>query len=121
MHRAVLIFDGDCGFCTTVAAKARALLPDHVRVEPWQALPIADYGLTEADVSTAAYFIDDGGAAWRGHEAVAQALASRGGPFRLAQLLRFPPVSWLAAPGYRLIAKYRYQLPGSTDACRLPQ
>jgi len=99
----------------------RALLPEHVRVEPWQALAIGDYGLTESDVTSAAYFVDDSGTTWRGHEAVAQALATCGGALGMGRMLRFPPVSWIAAPAYALIARYRYHLPGSTDACRLPQ
>lgn len=116
----VFLFDADCGFCTTTASKLRTIVPD-VRVEPWQAQSLGDLGLTEADVSTAAWFVDADGSTWRGHTGVAKALETRGGLFRSAAALRYPPLGWVAAPAYALIAKYRYRLPGSTDACRLPE
>jgi predicted DCC family thiol-disulfide oxidoreductase YuxK len=37
----------------------------------------------------------------------------------LGWLLLVPPVSWLAIPVYALVARYRYRMPGSTDACRI--
>jgi predicted DCC family thiol-disulfide oxidoreductase YuxK len=41
-------------------------------------------------------------------------------PYRLlGRAMQHPPVSWVAAPAYRLVAKYRYKLPGATDACRI--
>jgi len=119
--RPVFIFDGDCGFCTTTAGHLRRVLTDDIRVEPWQALPLADLGLTEDDVTSAAYFVDADGSTWRGHNGVAKALEACGGAYRAATVLRHPPLSWLAGPAYALIAKYRYHLPGSTDACRIPQ
>jgi hypothetical protein len=36
-------------------------------------------------------------------------------------LLLSPPLSWLAPPVYRLIARHRDKLPGGTAACALPQ
>ncbi|NDH76279.1 MAG: DUF393 domain-containing protein, partial [Actinobacteria bacterium] len=42
----LLIFDGDCGFCTTSAGWIERRLPDDVRVAPWQILDLEQYGLT---------------------------------------------------------------------------
>ena len=40
------------------------------------------------------------------------------GPYVLAGwLLLLPPVSWFGAVGYKLVARYRYRLPGATAAC----
>ena len=39
----------------------------------------------------------------------------------LGRLIDLPPVRPLAAVGYGLVARYRYKLPGGTDACRMPQ
>jgi predicted DCC family thiol-disulfide oxidoreductase YuxK len=39
----------------------------------------------------------------------------------LGRVLTLPGVHALAGLLYRLVAKYRYRLPGSTPACRLPQ
>jgi hypothetical protein len=43
-------------------------------------------------------------------------------PFRpVGALILLPPISWLAAGVYRLIANNRYRLPGGTPACAVPQ
>lgn len=68
---------------------------------------------------SAAYWADSDGL-FRGHLGISKALQFAGMPWSLAGLLiGKPPVSWLAAPVYGLIAKNRYRLPGSTDACKL--
>lgn len=116
----MLIFDGDCGFCTSTARWVVDRVTDDVSVQPWQALELAPLGLTERDVTTAAYWVDDDGRTHRGHRAVAHALEAIGGRYRpLGWLLLRPPASWAAALGYNLVARFRYRLPGSTDACRL--
>lgn len=125
----VLIFDGDCGFCTRTARWIERRLrpqagpdgPAPVPVQPWQALCLADFGLSEADVSTAAYWVDAAGHPWRGSQGIARALVAMGQPWALAGwAMMVPPISWLARGVYRLIADNRHRLPGSTDACRLP-
>lgn len=117
----MLIFDGDCGFCTTTARWIEDRLPAATAVEPWQALDIDALGLTEADVTTAAYWIDEAGTAHRGHRAIELALKQAGLPWRAGGILiGLPPFSWVAPYAYSLVAKYRYRLPGATDACRLP-
>lgn len=116
-----LIFDGDCGFCTTSARWIEQRVSG-VEVTPWQSVDLEVYGVTEQQVSTAAYWVDESGASHRGEHAVALALKNSSQPWRTVGLLiATPPLSWLAGPAYRLVAKYRYRLPGSTDACRLPQ
>jgi len=117
----MLVFDGDCGFCTSSARWIEARLPATVEVVPWQECDLDELGLTEADVTTAAYWIDDDGVAHRGHRAIGRSLMASGGAWRvIGRLVITPPISWLAVPVYALIAKYRYKLPGSTDACRIP-
>lgn len=121
MARELLIYDGDCGFCTESAAWCRARFRRPVDVQPWQALDLAAFGLTEHDVTTAAYWIDEDGRAHRGHEAAGHALkAMRGLWPRLGQVVLLPPVRPLARGVYALVARNRQRLPGSTDACRLP-
>jgi predicted DCC family thiol-disulfide oxidoreductase YuxK len=117
----VLVFDGDCGFCTASARWIEARLPDDVAVVPWQTCDLGELGLTRADVTTAAYWVDDTGATHRGHEAIGRSLMAAGGFWKaIGRLVITPPISWLAGPVYRLVAKYRHRLPGATDACRLP-
>lgn len=87
----------------------------------WQSLDLDTLGLTEQDVSTAAYWVDTQGGTHRGERAAAQLLVDRGGVWALAgRILSIPPFIQLAGVIYGLIAKNRYKLPGATDACRLP-
>lgn len=117
----MLLFDGDCAFCTTTAAWIGRRLPDDVLVTAWQFVDLDELGLTEQDVTTAAYWVDAWGHAHRGHRAAAKALiaAGKGWPV-LGVLGLFPPTSWVAAALYRWIADNRYRLPGGTPACKVP-
>lgn len=116
----LLIFDGDCGFCTTSAGWIERRLPDEARVAPWQILDLDDYGLTEQDVTTAAYWIDAHGRAHRGHLGIGRSLITAGGIWAVSgRLIVTPPISWIARPAYALIAKNRYRMPGATAACRV--
>jgi predicted DCC family thiol-disulfide oxidoreductase YuxK len=116
----ILIFDGDCSFCTTSAAWLEHRVPDDVRVEPWQRLDLDALGLTEADVTAAAYWVDEHGTTYRGHRSIAKALIAAGAGWKpVGVLMLVPPFSWLAALAYGVIAKNRHRLPGGTPACKL--
>jgi len=117
--RSLLIYDGDCGFCTSSANWfAKFLGADSIA--PWQSLDLHALGLTADQVMTAAWWVDADGQLHRGHLGVAHALMSVGGIMGIAgRAISVPPLSWVAAPVYGLIAKNRYRMPGSTDACRL--
>jgi predicted DCC family thiol-disulfide oxidoreductase YuxK len=118
----VLIFDGECGFCTWTARWAERRLPPGARTEPWQRIPdLAAYGLTVEQVKEAAYWIDRAGRAHRGHLGVAEALREMGPGWRVAStLMTIPPVSWLGALVYEVVSRNRSHLPGTTPACHLP-
>ena len=119
---ATLLYDGDCGFCTQTARWCRPRFRRPVDVRPSQDADIAAFGLTEHDVATAAYWIDDQGRAHRGHNGAARALlAMRGGWPLLGAVVLVPPVNLAARGLYALTARYRHHLPGATDACRLDQ
>lgn len=115
----LLIFDGDCGFCTTSAQWIERRLPDDVRVAPWQILDLDEYDLTEADVTTAAYWVDADGS-HRGHLGIGRSLIAAGGIWTVpGHLIVRPPVSWIAKPVYAWIAKNRHRMPGASEACRV--
>jgi len=108
--------------CTSCAAWARRHVKGPVEIVPWQRTDLARYGLTPDDAGAAAWWIDRGGRRYRGHAAVGRTLIECGGWWKLAgTLLSAPPVSWAAAPGYAVVARYRHHLPGATPACRLPR
>ena len=117
----VLIFDGDCGFCTSCANWIGVRLRGRAAVVPWQRIDVARYGLALRDVQEAAWWIDGADTAHRGHRAVGHALRACGGWWRvLGWLCLSPPTSWVAAPIYRLVSRYRHRMPGGTPACRVP-
>jgi predicted DCC family thiol-disulfide oxidoreductase YuxK len=116
-----MVYDADCGFCTRSAEFLGRRSACEIR--PWQSMDLAGAGLTERDVTTAAYWLEPGAQPRRGSRAIAAALRScQGVGYRLlGRLIDLPPVRPLAAVGYGLVARYRYHLPGGTNACRLPQ
>ena len=122
-HNAVmLIYDGDCGFCTKVAKWYQQQLTTPISVLPWQQISdLRELGLTVDDVTTAVYWVDAYGRTWRAHQGVGRALMRVKAPYAwLGPLFIVPPTSWIAAALYRIVAKNRFRLPGATEACALP-
>jgi predicted DCC family thiol-disulfide oxidoreductase YuxK len=119
----MLLFDGDCAFCTSSAHWFRARLPDGIEVVPWQWTDPSALGLSEADVTTAAYWVDPDGTRHRGHRSIAHALmCTTGRGWRtIGRTLLIPPMSWLAAGIYSIVAKNRHAMPGGTPACKMPE
>lgn len=125
-HRPVLLFDGDCGFCTASAQWIARRWPDRGPVAiPWQEFDrslLADAGLGPAEASSAAWWIDAAGNTWRGHLAIAHALVATEDrwPWGLAgSAISVPPLRWMAALVYPVVARLRGWLPGSTPACEV--
>ncbi len=115
----VLVFDGDCGFCTVSArwGQEKLGLPN---VEPWHAIELDRYGLTPEACQTAVQWVREDGSVASGHLAVAAALSEGNRWHRTAgRLMQLPGISQLSALTYRIVAKNRHRLPGSTDACRI--
>lgn len=114
-----LVFDGDCGFCTTSAR----WLERHgsCEVVAWQHLDLAAAGLTEQQVTDHAWWLDDGRATAYGAEAISRSLRTCSAVYRLlGRLIWLPPVRPLARRGYDLVARNRHRLPGGTPACTMP-
>ncbi len=125
MAAPTLVFDGDCGFCSSAARWAEAHLGDRCRVEPAQRLGkdgLDRLGLTPDDTAAAAWWVDpESGTRVRGHRAVGETLVAVGGGWRvLGRLCLVPPTSWVAAGVYGVTARFRHRLPGGTPACRTP-
>jgi predicted DCC family thiol-disulfide oxidoreductase YuxK len=113
----VLVFDGDCGFCTSCARLLRRIGTE-AEIVPWQRADLERLGLTAAQAATAVQWVEPGGRVRSGHEALAAALRTAGPLARLAgRSIVAPGISPLAAAGYRLIAANRGRLPGGTPAC----
>jgi predicted DCC family thiol-disulfide oxidoreductase YuxK len=117
----VLVYDGDCGFCTSVATRISHRWRIPATAEAWQSLGedgLAELGLTPEAAQQAAWWVDGDGRQFRGHLAVANALqAARGWRRMVGGAIATPPLSWAASVGYRVVVHYRHRLPGSTRAC----
>jgi predicted DCC family thiol-disulfide oxidoreductase YuxK len=113
----VLLFDGDCAFCTTCARVLERIGPD-AEIVAWQLIDLAELGLTEERAAAAVQWVEIDGTVRSGHEAIAAGLEAAGGIWRnVGRMLLLPGISWMAARAYRLVAGNRHRLPGGTPAC----
>ncbi len=115
--RPVLVYDGDCGFCTS-CARLLERIGSEAEIVPWQLTDLAELGLTEEQAADAVRFVQADGTICSGHVAIAAALKSARGIWKvIGRGLLIPGISWVAARVYRLVADNRYRLPGGTPAC----
>ena len=114
MNAGEIVYDGDCGFCT---ACALWLERGGVAIVPWQRLDLAAVGLTEDDVRSRVYWLQDARPVDSAAGAVGLALIDRGGAWTtVGRLIRSRPIRPLAEIVYRFVARNRHRLPGSTCA-----
>jgi len=118
--RSVLVFDGECGFCTSSARflQRRVVRDGTTRIAPWQRLDLDTLGLTEDQCRAAVQWVGGDGQVASGHAAIAATLRAGHSVWRpVGALLVAPGFSWLAARLYSWISDHRYALPGGTPAC----
>jgi predicted DCC family thiol-disulfide oxidoreductase YuxK len=116
-ERPVLLFDGDCAFCTSAVRVLERIGPE-AEIVAWQLADLDQLGVTERQAADALRWVRTDGTIRSGHEAIAAALGTAGGIWRIAgRILLWPGISWIAARVYRLVADNRHRLPGGTPAC----
>lgn len=114
----ILIYDGDCGFCSAAVGFARRRIHPALRAQAYQLTDLGALGLTRQRAAREVLWVQPGGRVSGGAQAVAGLLSDAGGRWAPAgALLRIPPLSWLAQAVYRLVAANRYRLPGGTPQC----
>jgi predicted DCC family thiol-disulfide oxidoreductase YuxK len=118
--RPLLIYDGDCGFCTQVAHWLAARSQGRLSIEAWQVVPhlMATLGLTTADGMRQAWFIDEKGVVKGGAAAANAAGATIWWLKPLTLLYSLPGIRNVEDLVYRLIAENRYRLPGRKSCPR---
>jgi len=118
--RPVLLYDGDCAFCTTCARVLERIRPD-AEILAWQLTDLAALGITEEQATTAVQLVQTDDTVHSGHEAIAATLSTAGRIYEIVgRMLLLPGISWMAAKVYGLVARNRHRLPGSTPACASP-
>jgi len=122
--RPVLVFDGDCGICTTLAGVVERHVrrrPADFEVVPFQRADLGALGLTEAACVEALQWVAVDGRVRSAQDAVAAVLlAGRLWQRPFGVVLLAPGVNWLAGVVYRWVAANRHRLPGGTPACSMP-
>jgi predicted DCC family thiol-disulfide oxidoreductase YuxK len=114
----VLIYDGDCAFCTLWVNRLEKWLPSFPSTKTSQSISLDDYALSADDVAHFAWYITPSHH-YAGHLAASALLrAQPSGWLRfLGWLIATPPLSYLAAGVYAAVAKFRGSLPGGTPTC----
>ena len=116
--RPLLVYDGDCAFCTRAVELARTRMGVDCLALPWQQVDLAALGLTVEEVTEKVWWVEPDGSRVSGHRAVAAALRHGNSALRpVGRLLDAEPLAPVAAAGYDLVARNRHRLPGGTPAC----
>ncbi|MEU8523269.1 DUF393 domain-containing protein [Streptomyces sp. NBC_01216] len=119
--RPVLVYDGDCAFCTASVTYLKRRLRPACVVTPWQFADLATLGVTQQRAEHELLWVSRAGTVYGGAQAVARILLSVGGLWAwLGGLLTLPPLRWIAHGVYRIVATNRTRLPGGSPACALP-
>ncbi len=131
----VLVYDGDCAFCSSSVRWLQDRFPGSFTAQPYQRADLGALGLTEAECHERLQWVGDAGSPELTRESGARAVGAlvRTGAATTSRRLmsaeslgwrtvaagtRVPPTSWLAAGVYRLVAANRHRLPGGTPTCR---
>lgn len=118
----ILIYDGDCAFCSSSVRALQKLLKTKPSMEPYQFLDLKPYGLTPEQCQLEAKFARNDASIAGGHMAFIEVFKYAGKGWRfLAFLVALPGFRNIAGFCYRWVAKNRYRLPGGTPTCALPK
>jgi predicted DCC family thiol-disulfide oxidoreductase YuxK len=115
----ILIFDGDCKFCSSSARAFVRMTKSRIPTSPYQRTDLAALGLRLQDCEQAVQYVSDRGIE-SGHLAIAQGLIDSKTIWSLAgYVLKWPVITSIAFVVYHWIAKNRHRLPGGTPACSI--
>src|SRR5690348_17172321 len=121
----MLIFDGDCAFCTLTATwfaeRLRRGDDTDADVVPWQFTDLAAIGTSPARAQREVLWLSADGGLYGGGEAFSRWLRHTGGAWgAMGRFMALPLIRQLAAAVYRLVARNRHRMPGGSPACALP-
>jgi len=114
----VLIYDGDCGFCSWWVAVLAPRVASRARLQPYQTTDLRHLGVRPADAAAALQWVPVTGRPLTGAQALAAWLASGRQPWRLVGVvLSTRGISDLAQLVYRRVARVRHSIPGPWQRC----
>lgn len=118
----ILIYDGDCSFCSTSIRFLKKKLPINIKMEPYQLADLKVLELTVEECRREVQFIDYIGRRSSGAAAFANLFRLGSKPWKLlSRVMKFPVIRVLADVVYHWVATNRYRLPGGTPTCRMPR
>ena len=117
-----LIFDGDCGFCTTTANFILKNSSAKIDAQPYQWAKLADFGLTEKEAAAKVQLVSDG-KIYAGHHCMAKLLLLQPNPLLklIGAVMVMPNIDPISAKVYDWVAANRQGFPGGTPACKMPK
>ena len=114
-NQPVLIWDGDCAFCSRCVKFVERRIKPRAIIISYQKASLDELGLTDEQCSSALQWVDIDGRVCSGSRAVAALLRSSSGAWHvLGVLIDIPIIRLIAEGGYQLIARNRKHLPGGT-------
>jgi len=120
VERPVLLFDGDCSFCTSCVEWMRRHIRHLDTTVPYQFADLAELGVTSEQCAEAVQWIGADGTVLSAHLAVAQILIDAGAGWAvIGRGMRLPGFRQLSGMIYRWIARNRSRLPGGSPACSI--
>jgi predicted DCC family thiol-disulfide oxidoreductase YuxK len=120
MAEAIVIYDGDCAFCSSAARFAQRRIAKELNFAAYQLTELAPYGLTAAECAQSLKFVDQNGKIHSAQNAIAEILISSGKLwYGFGKFLKLPGINFLAALGYKFVAANRHRLPGGTPTCKM--
>ncbi|MFD7918970.1 thiol-disulfide oxidoreductase DCC family protein [Streptomyces sp. NPDC059740] len=116
--RPVLLYDGDCGFCTSCVKLLGRWVRPRAETTAWQFADLPALGVTRERADREVLWVTPNGHVYGGASTVAKVLLSGRGPWPvLGGALLLPGVRWVAGRCYELVSANRHRLPGGTPAC----
>jgi predicted DCC family thiol-disulfide oxidoreductase YuxK len=116
----VLLFDGDCSFCTSCANWAQRHIRRLDTIVPYQVADLPALGVTTEQCEQAVQWVGADHSVLSAHLAVAQTLIDAGrGWAVIGRAMRLRGLRQLSGAVYRWVARNRSRLPGGTPACSI--
>lgn len=122
MADALLIYDGDCAFCTKCVVWGKKHLKNFPAHVAYQLINPNDYALTQSQVAASIWLVVSNSPALPANLAVAAILKDQPNPLwrALGWAMNLIGARQIARWLYFLVAKNRHRMPGSSQACELP-